>query len=542
MARCAGASASLGCCLRRAPSASRLLAATCFGCCSVQPLGTLPNTQQHQPSPHSQQQPTQRDLPSAPQPPQPPRPHSTADLCTTLHGQWGRNDAHRCGRQAGRGERRDDAPLCCPRDLRAHRSARLLAASLLLLLSSIVRQSHPMYTAAQNEGTRGFSAQAGAVPVAAGHDTAAAIDEAAATISAATTTDPASVTVTAPSTPTTPTSTSSYPRRRSSSAASSPSSDPQLQSTASSSSALPAGTKFALTKNFIDKWRHKKPPFGYNGLGELVYRRTYSRKKNEVAAGGEGANEQWFETVERVVNGTYNMQKAWIEQHDLGWNAWKAQKSAQEMFERIFSMKFLPPGRGLWAMGSPITETRGLFAALNNCLTMDQQILTSEGFLFHEEFAARAAAGKLVEVACFHEKSQSLTYESIGASDVLIKAIDSAAHPKDPSHQIVDFACDDDKHGNNAALSCTADHDAYLRFSVASNLDHGQKDYRKMHAGEVLKAEHQKEAHEARVLTLAANGMAPRKDPPPVFAELGLVTEDQRSAFCELYGECRYTE
>jgi adenosylcobalamin-dependent ribonucleoside-triphosphate reductase len=30
-------------------------------------------------------------------------------------------------------------------------------------------------------------------------------------------------------------------------------------------------------------------------------------------------------------------------------------------------MKFLPPGRGLWAMGTPITEEKGLYAALNNC-------------------------------------------------------------------------------------------------------------------------------------------------------------------------------
>ena len=30
-------------------------------------------------------------------------------------------------------------------------------------------------------------------------------------------------------------------------------------------------------------------------------------------------------------------------------------------------MKFLPPGRSLWAMGTSVTEERGLFAALNNC-------------------------------------------------------------------------------------------------------------------------------------------------------------------------------
>jgi hypothetical protein len=37
------------------------------------------------------------------------------------------------------------------------------------------------------------------------------------------------------------------------------------------------------------------------------------------------------------------------------------------MFERIFNMKFLPPGRGLWAMGSELTEKRHVYAALNNC-------------------------------------------------------------------------------------------------------------------------------------------------------------------------------
>ena len=37
------------------------------------------------------------------------------------------------------------------------------------------------------------------------------------------------------------------------------------------------------------------------------------------------------------------------------------------MYDRIFNMKFLPPGRGLWAMGTPLTEEKGLYAALNNC-------------------------------------------------------------------------------------------------------------------------------------------------------------------------------
>jgi len=119
--------------------------------------------------------------------------------------------------------------------------------------------------------------------------------------------------------------------------------------------------KFKLSEKFIEKFKRKKAPFGFNGLGELVYMRTYSRLKED------GKNERWWETVQRVVEGTYSMQKNHIESHQLGWNAWQAQKSAQEMYDRIFSMKFLPPGRGLWAMGTAITEEKNLYAALNNC-------------------------------------------------------------------------------------------------------------------------------------------------------------------------------
>lgn len=118
---------------------------------------------------------------------------------------------------------------------------------------------------------------------------------------------------------------------------------------------------FRLTDAFLKKYQAIEPPFGFNGLGELVYLRTYSRVRDD------GQNEVWWETVKRVVEGCYSMQKRHIMAHQLGWNDQKAQRSAQEMYDRIFHMKFLPPGRGLWAMGSPLTEERGLFASLLNC-------------------------------------------------------------------------------------------------------------------------------------------------------------------------------
>ena len=130
--------------------------------------------------------------------------------------------------------------------------------------------------------------------------------------------------------------------------------------------------KFKLSEKFIDKYKRKKAPFGFNGLGELVYMRTYSRIKEN------GKNERWWETVQRVVEGTYSMQKNHIESLSLGWNAWQAQKSAQEMYDRIFNMKFLPPGRGLWAMGTSVTEEKGLYAALNNCAFVSTKTLKED--------------------------------------------------------------------------------------------------------------------------------------------------------------------
>ena len=118
---------------------------------------------------------------------------------------------------------------------------------------------------------------------------------------------------------------------------------------------------FILNNEFIKKYESLKPSFGFNGLGELVYLRTYSRIKED------GTNEKWYETIKRVVEGTYSIQKRHILNYGLGWDEDKAQESAQEMYDRMYNMKFLPPGRGLWAMGTDIIEKKQLFVALNNC-------------------------------------------------------------------------------------------------------------------------------------------------------------------------------
>jgi ribonucleotide reductase alpha subunit len=118
---------------------------------------------------------------------------------------------------------------------------------------------------------------------------------------------------------------------------------------------------FKLTETFLDKYKYKQPPFGFNGLGEFVFMRTYSRIKDN------GKNELWWETIKRVVEGIYNIQKEHIDKGNLGWNAMKAQKSAQEMYDLIFNIKFLPSGRALWALGSDVINKKRLAESLYNC-------------------------------------------------------------------------------------------------------------------------------------------------------------------------------
>jgi ribonucleoside-triphosphate reductase (thioredoxin) len=124
---------------------------------------------------------------------------------------------------------------------------------------------------------------------------------------------------------------------------------------------FPIKERFTLTDSFLEEYKSKQPDFGFNGLGEFVYYRTYSRTKED------GANEAWWETVKRVVEGIYSIQKQHIMDYNLGWNQSKAQRSAQRMYERIFGFKMLGSGRALWSMGAPVVMDKGMSAALYNC-------------------------------------------------------------------------------------------------------------------------------------------------------------------------------
>jgi len=123
---------------------------------------------------------------------------------------------------------------------------------------------------------------------------------------------------------------------------------------------------FKLSDEFVSDYRKKGSPFGYkdaagNSVGEITFLRTYSRKKED------GTKETWVDVCERVTNGTYSIQKDECKARRLPWNDGKAQASAKEFFDRLFHLKWTPPGRGLWVMGTPIVNDQKNSAALQNC-------------------------------------------------------------------------------------------------------------------------------------------------------------------------------
>jgi len=123
---------------------------------------------------------------------------------------------------------------------------------------------------------------------------------------------------------------------------------------------------FKLLPDFLDKYKEVEPPFGFrdagqNSLGEITFVRTYSRVKKD------GTKERWWEVCERVINGVYSIQKDHAKANRLPWNDNKAQSSAKEAFDRMFNLKWTPPGRGLWTTGTDLIHERGIVAGLYNC-------------------------------------------------------------------------------------------------------------------------------------------------------------------------------
>jgi ribonucleotide reductase alpha subunit len=102
-----------------------------------------------------------------------------------------------------------------------------------------------------------------------------------------------------------------------------------------------------ITDEFTQKYKNKTPNWGFNGLGYIVYKRTYSRVKED------GQKEEWHETIQRCINGAQKI------------GAQYTQEEAERLFDHIFNLRCNYAGRMLWQLGTNTIERFGANSLLN---------------------------------------------------------------------------------------------------------------------------------------------------------------------------------
>lgn len=117
-----------------------------------------------------------------------------------------------------------------------------------------------------------------------------------------------------------------------------------------------------LPDSFLQKYKKATPPWGFNGLGYIVYKRTYARRVE-----GENRTEEWWETVARCINGA----------QEIG--ADYTPEEAQKLYDLVFNLKCNFAGRMLWQLGTETVKKFGANSLLNCWFTA---INEPKAFLF----------------------------------------------------------------------------------------------------------------------------------------------------------------
>ena len=137
--------------------------------------------------------------------------------------------------------------------------------------------------------------------------------------------------------------------------------------------------RFRLSDTFIEPYKDAIVPWG--PIGYVTFKRTYARRLSEFDPSDTGT-EEWWQTCRRVVEGMFNVQKQHVVSLGLAWNDNKAQKTAKDAYERLFNLKWTPPGRGLWMMGTKFVEEKTGAALFNCAFRSTKELSTKGGYLF----------------------------------------------------------------------------------------------------------------------------------------------------------------
>jgi len=111
-----------------------------------------------------------------------------------------------------------------------------------------------------------------------------------------------------------------------------------------------------LPQAFLNKYKTIDPQFGFNGLGYVVFKRTYARAIDPVSrkllspveidefqkAKKAIGTEEWYETIERCVRGAQAI------------GARLTREEAEQLYDAAFHMKLMFSGRSMWQLGTNI--------------------------------------------------------------------------------------------------------------------------------------------------------------------------------------------
>jgi len=104
-----------------------------------------------------------------------------------------------------------------------------------------------------------------------------------------------------------------------------------------------------ISNEFINSYATQTPPWGFGGLGEIVYLRTYSRKIE-----GLDRTESWPETIRRIIDGAIEIGTPFSVQE------------AEQLFDHMYNLRCTVAGRALWQLGTPLVS-KFSGTSLNNC-------------------------------------------------------------------------------------------------------------------------------------------------------------------------------
>jgi ribonucleotide reductase alpha subunit len=161
-----------------------------------------------------------------------------------------------------------------------------------------------------------------------------------------------------------------------------------------------------LSPEFIASYGSKTPPWGFGGLGEVVFLRTYSRKIE-----GTDQTESWVQTIQRIIEGAV----------DIGVPFSK--EDAENLFDHMFNLRCAVSGRALWQLGTPLVKQFS-GTSLNNCFYTNIEKIEDFEMLF-DYLMLGGGVGFSVERSKIHELPKvklvgSITAERTNDADFIV--------------------------------------------------------------------------------------------------------------------------